>query len=66
MIMRRRSIEKSRIVMYNIVTSYLSDGYILKSMTERKSKFIVQMRNNKHYVYIEVYKYYAKQTTEVY
>lgn len=52
--------------MYNIVTSYLNDGYILKSMTERKSKFIVQMRNDKHYVYIEVYKYYAMQTTEVY
>lgn len=52
--------------MYNIVNSYLSDGYFLKSMTEQKSRFIVQMRNNKHYVYIEVYKYYAKQTTEVY
>lgn len=66
MIMRRRSIEKSKIVMDNILTSYLSDGYILKSITERKSKFVVQMENNKHYVIIEVYKYYAMQTTEVY
>ena len=66
MIMRRRSIEKSRIVMDNILTSYLSDGYILKSITERKSKFIVQMENKNHYVIIEVYKYYAMQTTEVY
>lgn len=66
MIMRRRSIEKSKIVMDNILTSYLSDGYILKSITERKSKFIVQMENKKHYVIIEVYKYYAMQTTEVY
>lgn len=67
MIMRkRRSIEKSKIVMDNILTSYLSDGYILKSITERKSKFIVQMENKKHYVIIEVYKYYAMQTTEMY
>lgn len=66
MIMRRRSIDKSKIVMDNILTSYLSDGYILKSITERKSKFIVQMENKKHYVIIEVYKYYAMQTTEVY
>lgn len=66
MIMRRRSIEKSKIVMNNILTSYLSDGYILKSITERKSKFIVQMENKNHYVIIEVYKYYAMQTTEVY
>ena len=66
MIMKRRSIEKSKIVMDNILTSYLSDGYILKSITERKSKFIVQMENKKHYVIIEVYKYYAMQTTEVY
>lgn len=66
MIMRRRSIEKSKIVMDNILTSYLSDGYILKSITERKSKFIVQMENKNHYVIIEVYKYYAMQTTEVY
>lgn len=66
MIMRRRSIEKSKIVMDNILTSYLSDGYILKSITERKSKFVVQMENKKHYVIIEVYKYYAMQTTEVY
>lgn len=66
MIMRRRSIEKSKIVMDNILTSYLSDGYILKSITERKSKFVVQMENKKHYVVIEVYKYYAMQTTEVY
>lgn len=64
--MRRRSIEKSKIVMDNILTSYLSDGYILKSITERKSKFVVQMENKKHYVIIEVYKYYAMQTTEVY
>lgn len=66
MIMRRRSIEKSKIVMDNILTSYLSDGYILKSITERKSKFIVQMENKNHYVIIEVYKYYAMQTTEMY
>ena len=66
MIMRRRSIEKSKIVMDNILRSYLSDGYILKSITERKSKFIVQMENKNHYVIIEVYKYYAMQTTEVY
>ena len=66
MIMRRRSIEKSKIVMDNILTSYLSDGYILKSITERTSKFVVQMENKKHYVIIEVYKYYAMQTTEVY
>lgn len=66
MIMRRRSIEKSKIVMDNILTSYLSDGYILKRITERKSKFIVQMENKKHYVIIEVYKYYAMQTTEMY
>lgn len=66
MIMRRRSIEKSKIVMDNILTSYLSDGYILKSITERKSKFVVQMENKNHYVIIEVYKYYAMQTTEVY
>lgn len=66
MIMRRRSIEKSKIVMDNILTSYLRDGYILKSITERKSKFIVQMENKNHYVIIEVYKYYAMQTTEVY
>lgn len=66
MIMRRRSIEKSKIVMDNILTSYLSDGYILKSITERKSKFVVQMENKKHYVIIEVYKYYAMQTTEMY
>lgn len=66
MIMRRRSIEKSKIVMDNILTSYLSDGYILKSITERKSRFIVQMENKNHYVIIEVYKYYAMQTTEVY
>lgn len=66
MIMRRRSIEKSKIVMDNILTSYLRDGYILKSITERKSKFIVQMENMNHYVIIEVYKYYAMQTTEVY
>lgn len=66
MIMRRRSIEKSKIVMDNILTSYLSDGYILKNITERKSKFIVQMENKNHYVIIEVYKYYAMQTTEVY
>ena len=64
--MRRRSIEKSKIVMDNILTSYLRDGYILKSITERKSKFIVQMENKNHYVIIEVYKYYAMQTTEVY
>ena len=62
----RRSIEKSKIVMDNILTSYLRDGYILKSITERKSKFIVQMENKNHYVIIEVYKYYAMQTTEVY
>ena len=60
------SIEKSKIVMDNILTSYLSDGYILKNITERKSKFIVQMENKNHYVIIEVYKYYAMQTTEVY
>lgn len=66
MIMRRRSIEKSKIVMDNILTSYLRDGYILKSITERKSKFIVQLENKNHYVIIEVYKYYAMQTTEVY
>lgn len=66
MIMRRRSIDKSKIVMDNILTSYLRDGYILKSITERKSKFVVQMQNKKHYVIIEVYKYYAMQTTEVY
>lgn len=66
MIMRRRSIEKSKIVMDNILTSYLRDGYILKSIAERKSKFIVQMENKNHYVIIEVYKYYAMQTTEVY
>ena len=66
MIMRRRSIEKSKIVMDNILTSYLRDDYILKSITERKSKFIVQMENKNHYVIIEVYKYYAMQTTEVY
>lgn len=66
MIMRRRSIEKSKIVMDNILTSYLSDGYILKSIKERKSKFIVQMENKNHYVIIKVYKYYAMQTTEVY
>lgn len=66
MIMRRRSIEKSKIVMDNILTSYLRDGYTLKSITERKSKFIVQMENKNHYVIIEVYKYYAMQTTEVY
>ena len=66
MIMRRRSIEKSKIVMDNILTSYLSDGYILKSITERKNKFIAQMENKKHYVIIEVYKYYAMQTTEMY
>ena len=66
MIMRRRSIEKSKIVMDNILTSYLSDGYILKSITERKIKFVVQMENKKHYIIIEVYKYYAMQTTEVY
>ena len=64
--MRRRSLEKSKIVMDNILTSYLSDGYILKNITERKSKFIVQMENKNHYVIIEVYKYYAMQTTEVY
>lgn len=64
--MRRRSIEKSKIVMDNILTSYLRDGYILKSITERKSKFIIQMENKNHYVIIEVYKYYAMQTTEVY
>ena len=66
MIMRRRSIEKSKIVMDNILTSYLRDGYILKNITERKSKFIVQIENKNHYVIIEVYKYYAMQTTEVY
>ena len=52
--------------MRNILTSYLSDGYILKDITEQKSKFIAQIRNKNHYIYIEVYKYYAKQTTEVY
>lgn len=52
--------------MDNILTSYLSNGYILKSITERKSRFIVQMENKNHYVIIEVYKYYAMQTTEVY
>ena len=52
--------------MDNILTSYLRDGYKLKSIRERKSKFIVQMENKNHYVIIEVYKYYAMQTTEVY
>lgn len=52
--------------MDNILTSYLSDGYILKSIAERKNKFIVQMENKKHYVIIEVHKYYAMQTTKVY
>lgn len=52
--------------MDNILTSYLSDGYILKSITERKNKFIAQMENKKHYVIIKVYKYYAMQTTEMY
>lgn len=66
MIMRRRSIEKSKKVMDNILTSYLRDGYILKNITERKSKFIVHMENKNHYVIIEVYKYYAMQTTEMY
>lgn len=62
----RRSIEKSIIVKDNIIASYIADGYTLKSITERRNKFIIQMENKKHYVIIDVYKYEAKHTTEVY
>lgn len=62
----RRSIEKSIKVKNNIIASYLADGYTLKSVTERRNKFIIQMQNKKHYIIIDVYKYYAMQTTEVY
>lgn len=62
----RRSIEKSKIVKDNIIASYIADGYTLKSVTERRNKFIVQMENKKHYIIIDVYKYETKHTTEVY
>lgn len=62
----RRSIEKSIKVKDNIIASYIADGYTLKSVTERRNKFIIQMENKNHYLIIEVYKYYAMQTTEVY
>lgn len=62
----RRSIEKSIKVKDNIIASYNADGYTLKSVTERRNKFIIQMENKKHYIIIDVYKYEAKHTTEVY
>ncbi len=62
----RRSIEKSRIVKDNIIASYIADGYTLKSVTERRNKFIIQMENKKHYIIMDVYKYEAKHTTTVY
>lgn len=52
--------------MDNIITSYIADGYTLKSIKELKSKFVVQMENNNHYIIIDVYKYYAMHTTKVY
>ena len=62
----RRSIEKSKKAKDNIIKSYLADGYFLKSVTEKESKFVIQMENKNHYLIIEIYKYYAMQTTEVY
>lgn len=62
----RRSIRNSIKVKDNIIASYIADGYILKSITERRNKFIIQMENKIHYIIIEVYKYYAMHTTEVY
>ena len=62
----KRSIEKSKRVKDNIIASYITDGYTLKSVTERRNKFTIQMENKKHYIIIDVYKYYAMQTTEVY
>ena len=62
----RRSIEKSIKVKDNIIKSYLDDGYLLKSVTEKRNKFVIQMENKNHYLIIEVYKYYAMQTEEVY
>ena len=62
----RRSIEKSIKVKDNIIKSYLDDGYLLKSVTEKRNKFVIQMENKNHYLIIEVYKYYAMQTEQVY
>lgn len=62
----RRSLEKSKKVKDNIIKSYLDDGYLLKSVTEKRNKFVIQMENKNHYLIIEVYKYYAMQTEEMY
>ena len=62
----RRSLEKSKKVKDNIIKSYLNDGYLLKSVTEKRNKFVIQMENENHYLIIEVYKYYAMQTEQVY
>lgn len=62
----KRSLEKSKIVKDNIIASYIKDGYTLKSVTERRNKFIIQMENKKHYIIMDVYKYEAKHTTTVY
>lgn len=62
----KRSLEKSKKVKDNIIKSYLDDGYLLKSVTEKRSKFVIQMENKNHYLIIEVYKYYAMQTEEMY
>ena len=58
----RRSLEKSKKIKDNIIKSYLDDGYLLKSVTEKRNKFVIQMENENHYLIIEVYKYYAMQT----
>lgn len=62
----KRSLEKSIRVKDNIIASYIADGYTLKSVTERRNKFTIQMENKKHYVIIDIYKYEAMHTTEVY
>lgn len=62
----KRSLEKTIKVKDNIIASYIADGYTLKSVTERRNKFIIQMENKKHYVIIDIYKYEAMHTTEVY
>lgn len=62
----RRSLKSSIKVKDNIIASYIADGYTLKSVTERRNKFIIQMENKRHYIIIDVYKYYALHTTEVY
>lgn len=62
----RRSLESSKKVKDNIIASYIADGYTLKSVTERRNKFVIQMENKKHYIIIDVYKYYALHTTKVY